>query len=65
MRNDLFIMQPATRIFELKETGEKIESKMMPCTPDPNSAKIAWYRTKPEVKQYTLGFDIPRSHYEQ
>ena len=45
MRNELYVMQPATRIFELKERGHVILAEKKPCNPqDPNSTKIAWYR---------------------
>lgn len=47
-RNEHFIMQPATRIFELKEEGHKIDTAMMPCIKgNQESAKIAWYKLIP------------------
>ena len=55
IREKLFIMQSATRIFEIKEQGNGIESKMMPHNQnDLNSPKVAWYRLKKDLKQDRL-----------
>jgi hypothetical protein len=42
---DMFIMQSATRVFELKKDGYDIESKLMPHDKK-DGAKVAWYRLK-------------------
>ena len=63
MRNELFIMMPATRIFELKEDGFDIKSEPMPCKPkDPNSKKIAWYRLMPEEPKQDRLLNIRREN---
>jgi len=56
-RNELFIMMPATRIFEINEIQKKqglpeiIESRMMPANPQrPDSPHIAWYRDTRFIK---------------
>ena len=61
LRNDLFIVDIPTRIWDLKHRGYNIKTEMLPNNPkDIKSAPVAYYRLVPDNKQEGLGLDLPR-----
>jgi hypothetical protein len=51
IRNKLYIMSSAAVIFKLKKSGYHIITETKPCTSNPDSACIAWYRLIPKPSE--------------
>lgn len=61
MRNEMFIMSPASRILELKAEGHNIITEDLPANPNnPDSAKIAWYKLV--IKGQSKLFEVNRRY---